>query len=203
MKRVYLFLFLILCVIAGSFLGRQATHQVLPAYTSTNQNAIPSAMPSTMHTIQNSTVGMPITLEIPKIHVNAQIEKVGLDAQQRMDIPKTNQDVGWYSLGFKPGDNGNAVIDGHFDTVTGAPAVFYTIPKLENGDSIIVTDTEKHKYTFLVSKKLTYQYNQVPMQKVFGPSNTPHVNLITCGGTWDKNAKNYSERTVVSADLQR
>src|SRR5258708_18541677 len=83
-------------------------------------------------------VGVPIELQIPKIQVNAYVEEVGLDAQKRMDIPTKVIDVAWYKLGYKPGEKGSAVIDGHYDTVTGAGAVFYNLGKLTSGDNVVV-----------------------------------------------------------------
>src|SRR5260221_1494026 len=56
-------------------------------------------------------VGIPVEMRIPKLHMDAQIESVGLDSHQRMDVPKKVNDVAWYNLGSKPGEKGSAVID--------------------------------------------------------------------------------------------
>ncbi len=119
-----------------------------------------------------------------------------------MDIPKKAADVGWFSLGFKPGEVGNAVIDGHLDTQTGAPAVFYDLKSLVVGDQIQVTDQAGKQYNFKVTQIQNYPFDQVPLQSVFGNSSRPHLNLITCQGTWDTQNKNYSQRTVVYTELE-
>src|SRR5258706_13470773 len=52
---------------------------------------------------------IPEVLEIPSIHVNAHVESIGLDpTQKRMGNPVDTRDVGWYALGFLPGQNGSA-----------------------------------------------------------------------------------------------
>ncbi len=139
----------------------------------------------------------PQTLVIPKIGVEAQVESVAEDESGRMDVPKEVYNVGWYSLGFKPGENGNAVLAGHFDTQTGAPAVFYYLGNLAVGDEVIVRDKTGKKLSFTVTKKVSYPFDQVPLDEIFGESDKPGLNLITCAGTWDVGSRNYSNRTVV------
>ena len=145
--------------------------------------------------------GVPVRIGIPKINVSAVVESVGMDAKGRMDVPKNAVDTAWYSPGYKPGMPGSAVIDGHLDRVTGAPAVFWNIKKLVPGDVIRVSEDNGKIYTFAVLRVVHYPYNAFPMQEVFGASQTPMLNLVTCNGVWDKNTKNYSDRLVVYSKL--
>lgn len=147
-------------------------------------------------------IGNPIILSIPKFNVTATIESVGLDSKNRMDIPKNFNNVAWYSLGFQPGEKGSAVIDGHVDTPTGAPAVFAQIATLQQGDSITVQDSYNKTHSFTVIKVVTYPYDTLPLQMIFNSTDKPRLNLITCAGKWDRIAKNYSERTVVFAEKE-
>lgn len=161
-------------------------------------------VPTTAQVIQKKeeSVGNPVRLSIPKYHVTAAIESVGLDSKKRMDIPRNFNDVAWYNLGFKPGQKGSAVIDGHVDTPTGAPAVFATIASLQSGDYIQVIDSQDKTYTFTVTTVVTYPFDQLPLEKIFNTTDKPRLNLITCAGTWDKLNKNYSDRTVVYAEVE-
>ncbi len=148
-----------------------------------------------------SLISFPSTLEIPKLGVAANVEQVGLDSQGRMDVPKNVDNVAWYNLGVKPGERGNAVIDGHFDKVTGAPAVFYKLNSMVPGDEILSIDEEGKKYTYKVTDVKTYPYDKLPLQQVFGDTSKFMLNLITCGGEWNTAAQNYSNRTVVYSEL--
>lgn len=139
----------------------------------------------------------PQNLSIPKIGVDALIESVGEDAQGKMDVPKDVFNAGWYNLGFKPGEKGNAVLAGHLDTSSGAPAVFYNIGSLKPGDQVIVTDKKGKQITFEVTDVKTFAFDKVPLNEIFGPSDKPKLNLITCVGVWDIGTRNYSERLVV------
>jgi sortase (surface protein transpeptidase) len=146
--------------------------------------------------------GIPIRLNIPKLGVTANVEAVALDIKNNMDVPQKVEDVGWYKLGVKPGEKGNAVIDGHYDDITGAPVVFYNLASLQVGDSIETVDNNGKKLTFIVQKKANYAYNQFPLLEVFGQSNGKNLNLITCSGTWDKNNKTYADRLVIYSTLK-
>jgi LPXTG-site transpeptidase (sortase) family protein len=108
--------------------------------------------------------------------------------------------VAWYNLGFKPGQTGNAVFAGHFDKPDGSPSIFYKLGSLEKGDLIEVQDSSGSK-EFKVTEVRVVDLASFPLQEVFGEVNKKQVNLITCGGVWDKQKKEYSERTVVFSEL--
>src|SRR5438309_658887 len=69
---------------------------------------------------------LPVRLVIPAIQVDASVEQVGRTPDGAMDVPKESNDVGWYKLGFRPGEQGNAVMAGHLDTATDR-AVFWDL----------------------------------------------------------------------------
>src|SRR5258708_677174 len=51
---------------------------------------------------------------IPRIGVDAAIEPVGRDSLVAMSSPSSLDTVGWFNLRPKPGEAGDAVLDGHF-----------------------------------------------------------------------------------------
>jgi sortase (surface protein transpeptidase) len=206
MKKITLIF--ILLIFSGIGFGFTAKH-FLAASTTQKQVLLPTIVeitPTTTETVENKkqanlTSDIPQTLRIPKISLQAPIESVGLDTERKMDVPKNSDDVGWYDLQNKPGEPGNAVIDGHLDKASGAPAAFWNLHKLDVGDKIIVTDAKGNALTFSVIRKATYNYDTFPIAEVFGPSSKKLLNLISCAGAWDKTAHNYSERTVIYSQL--
>lgn len=166
-------------------------HQLTQQTISPTSTAVPTPTPA-----------VPRLVQIPKLGISATIQPVGMDDAGKMGVPSTWTDVGWYQLGFKPGEKGSAVLDGHLDDTSGAPAVFWYIKDLQPGDQIIVTDNNNAQYTFVVKQTTSYPYNGAPMQQIFDTTDKPRLNLITCDGTWDRATHNYSNRTVVYAVLQ-
>lgn len=144
----------------------------------------------------------PIRLIIPSISVDTTVEHVGRDTKGNMDVPKNAGNVAWYSLGARPGELGNSVIAGHYDTNLGLPAVFYNLKKMKVGDEVIVLGEGDTKYTFVVKAIERVNVNNPPLAKIFGPSNKPNLNLITCEGVWNKKTRSYEQRLVIFTELK-
>jgi sortase (surface protein transpeptidase) len=147
----------------------------------------------------DASIGMPIRLAIPAIHVDAAIEQAGLSASGAMEEPSSPDLVAWYTLGPRPGEPGNAVIAGHVDWTTRL-AVFWHLRDLRPGDTVRVAGDDGVTRTFIVTRTTAYPRDQVPLIDVFGPASGAHLNLITCAGEFDASSHQYEETLVVSAD---
>lgn len=162
---------------------------------------VPKELPAATSAPAETTL-IPARLRIPKIKVDTTVEKVGNDDKGRMDVPKGVLNTGWYEPGYKPGMLGSAVIAAHFDTPSGGPGPFYDIGKLEAGDTIEVEGENGKTLTFEVIDTQKHKDATFPIQEVFLAKDKRRLNLITCSGTWDSSAKNYSDRLVVYSVLK-
>lgn len=140
----------------------------------------------------------PVRLKIPKIHVDSVIEQVGVTSTGEMGVPQNVAHVGWFDLGPRPGEMGSAVIAGHFNGEDGAAGVFTQLYKLEKGDKVYVKNSDGKSLMFVVQRVLTYDPGYADV--VFSPSDSAHLNLITCDGVWNSDQKRYSKRLVVFTD---
>ncbi|MGI8912404.1 MAG: class F sortase [Chloroflexota bacterium] len=143
---------------------------------------------------------VPTHISIPSIGVDAPVEQVGLTADRAVENPSQWMDAAWYKLGFQPGAIGNAALIGHLDSTTG-PAVFWRVGQLQPGAKVILDDGTT-TLTFLVEGVGTCPSNSCPMQQIYGPSDAPRLNLVTCAGDWNPQARSYSERLMVYTVLQ-
>lgn len=150
--------------------------------------------------LSTNQVELPKNMTIEKLDVKSKVEQVGLDKKGAMGTPKNEQQVGWYKFGPRPGDVGNAVIDGHTDTKTG-PAVFYQLHELKKGDTVKIKDASGRTLVFRVKKLVEYGHLDAPLEKIFGASDQRNLNLITCIGTFDANEGTYDNRLVVFTEL--
>lgn len=152
----------------------------------------------------NVSLGFPTTLMIPKINVNAPVEKKGLAADGTIDVPKGPSAVAWYQYGPRPGDAGSAVITGHFGPWrTGASSVFDDLDQLNKGDMIYVKDSKGNELAFKVREIKTYSKDAPASEisRIFNENHGAHLNLITCQGTWLATQQTYTDRLVVFTDL--
>lgn len=161
-------------------------------------------------TIQNFTyhevpkvalaAGLPKRITIPAIEVNSVIQSVGVTISGEMGTPNNTIDVGWFRLGPRPGEKGNAVIAGHVDDANGFPGVFANLYKLKKGDTLYIEDASGITYTFTV--RGSYRYDPGFAEDVFSPTNDiTGLNLITCDGSWDTTTNSFRKRLVVFAEI--
>ena len=150
-----------------------------------------------------SPVGRPVRLKIPGINVDTVLESVGLTSQGAVDVPKGPTNAAWFDLGPRPGDNGSAVITGHYGLwKNGEESVFNDLNKLRKGDKLYVEDDKGVIISFVVRESRRYDPN-ADASDVFGSNDgLAHLNLITCEGVWDKVSKSYSIRLVVFTDKE-
>ena len=119
---------------------------------------------------------------------------------KKEEVPKNVKELGWYGKGFKPGELGRAVLSGHVTSKLGLPAVFKDLKKMKIGDEFILNGADNKKMVFKVIEINIYDYETAPLEKVFGKSEMPLVNLITCDtGVWLGNS--YQDRLVVTGVL--
>lgn len=147
--------------------------------------------------------GLPVRLKIPKINVDAAVDPMGTTPSGAMEIPSGSKNVGWYKFGPHPGDNGSAVIDGHYGRwKNGEGSVFDDLNNLEKGDILYIDDEKGATTTFVVRESRKYDPNADASDIFESSDGKAHLNLITCEGIWDKASKSYSQRLVVFTDKE-
>ena len=143
---------------------------------------------------------VPYRIRIPALGIDTVVESVGVTASGLMDVPSNIWDAGWLETGAKPGAAGQAIIDGHLDSVRGS-AVFSDLHRLQPGDRVYVSDAAGHEAAFSVTALQVEPLDGFPTLRVFGPAKGRLLNLITCAGHFDPVRRTYDHRLVVSATL--
>lgn len=142
----------------------------------------------------------PSRLIIPDIGVNAFMESRGLTKDNAVDVPKSLWNVSWFNKSSKPGSPGPAMIVGHYSSY--GRAVFANLHKLKVGQKIVVRDDSNQVYTYAVKSIDSYPQAEVPMAELLGDKQSkPRLALITCGGQYIKGAHDFTNRTVIRAEI--
>ncbi|CAM5411954.1 class F sortase [Streptomyces spiroverticillatus] len=144
----------------------------------------------------------PTRVIIPTIAVDAPLMGLATDQDGQLAAPPDSDRnlAGWYQDGTPPGSIGTAILAGHVDTATG-PAAFYALGALHKGDTIHIPRTDGITGIFTVDAVEVHPIDDFPDTQVYGPSSTPQLRLITCGGGYDKKARRYLGNVVVYAHL--
>ena len=144
----------------------------------------------------------PRYLKIDKLNLMARIIPVGKTKDGALDAPSTAWDVGWYTYGGQPGQEGAMLIDGHVNDSFNTPGIFAGLNTLEKGDLMTVERGDGNIYTYRVALVEIKPVAQVDMNRLLTPINKDRqgLNLITCGGTYNRKTGTYSDRVLVFAE---
>ena len=168
------------------------------------QNQTPEPMLTTTPTKLVRAAGIPSTIKIPTIQVDAAIDMVGTTPAGDMEAPKSPMVTGWYKSGPRPGTVGSAVIAGHYgDSSSKVKSAFDNLNNLKIGDEITISDDANETFTFVVTKTLILGRNDSSQDVFTSDDGESHLNLITCHGAWEQSEQTYSDRFIVYTNLKR
>jgi hypothetical protein len=146
---------------------------------------------------QAAGIAAPVHLTIPVIGVDTRLVRLGLNDDGTVEVPSVPETAGWFDLGTVPGRRGSAVILGHVDSVDG-PAVFAGLSTLRPADRVQVVLSDDGVVAFEVTGVETYANADFPAERVYaGSRRSRTLNLVTCGGEYDRERGGYQSNVVV------
>lgn len=197
MQKVFISSTILLLTLSATFI-------LLYLFTPHQPRALPpvAVVTRSLHdATPGAVISPPVRLTVANIRVNALVNPVGLTKVGDMDIDSNAEEVAWYKSGPKPGEEGSAVIAGHYGWKDGVPSVFNDLNRLHKGDKISTTDDGGRVKTFIVTRTEIYTPHQDATYIFKSDDGRAHLNLVTCQGSWNNSAQTYSERLVVFTDL--
>jgi len=142
----------------------------------------------------------PVRVQIPAIGVDSALMQLGLRADGSLQVPPVGFPAGWYTGAPTPGERGPAILAGHVDW-GGQPGVFYHLRDLQPDAQVTVTRQDGTAAVFRVMQVKEYPKDEFPTDVVYGDLDHAGLRLITCGGSFDRQARSYDDNIVVFADL--
>lgn len=129
----------------------------------------------------------------------APVQRFGLDAFGRLEVPQDAQHVGWNpAYSALPGEGGSTFFAAHFE-YAGQSGVFNRIAKLKPGDSVEVGLSDGRTVSYRVTSALDYNLAAIDMGAILrGREGRESITLMTCSGP--PNAEGYPQRTVILAE---
>lgn len=139
-------------------------------------------------------------LQVPSVRIDAPVETRGINGRGEMEDPAGKDAVAWYNFSEFPGFGGNAVFSGHVDWFTGELGVFGRVKELKDGDEIVVKLSDGMEIKYEVVSSTLYESSKAPVEQIVGRTDKDSITFITCEGTFDRGAQDYSHRRVVRAE---
>lgn len=141
----------------------------------------------------------PKLISMPSIKTKGFFQNVSVDQRKEVGVPNNIHLAGWFIKSSIPGEKGLSVVDGHVDGKND-PGIFKNLGKLKKGATFEIEYGSGDKQKFKVMTITTINKNEAP-SVLFSqdPTQTSQLNLITCGGSYDKKARHYNDRIIVSS----
>lgn len=197
-------------LVAASMAGVVVTAGLLPAVSgpvgsvpggSVSPAVPPGVRPAADRRLPQSASELrarPVSFAIPALDLAGPLGELSRADNGELLAPDDSGLAGWYTGGVVPGDVGPAVIGGHVDSRQG-PGVFFALRSLRPGDVVRVTRSDGRVVRFAVTAVREVPKAQFPTEAVYAPTARPELRLITCGGRFDRAARNYEDNVVVDA----
>ncbi|MGH9069375.1 MAG: class F sortase [Acidimicrobiales bacterium] len=147
---------------------------------------------------------MPVSVSIPAIHVQSNLQVVGLNSNGTIQVPQPGphyNEAAWYKYSPTPGQVGPSIIEGHIDSAAEGPSVFFRLGALKPGEKVDVTLADKTVAVFTITGVRQYRKAAFPTATVYGNTNFAALRLLSCGGSFDHATGHYLSNTVVFASL--
>lgn len=144
----------------------------------------------------------PKRIQIPRLGVDGCIVQVGIDQNGAIAVPNNIYTAAWYVKSTLPGQPGLSIIDGHISGYYNQDAIFQHLDRLRAGDTLSVTLGSGRVLRYQVTKEQSVPLaDAVSVLLAKEPTIASQLNLITCGGQYNKQTKLYDHRIIVSAKL--
>lgn len=183
--------------------NRQDTGRKAEVITTTTDNPSESKPAASAYAWRGDKAD-PKKIIIPAAGVDAFIQNMGVDQHKEVAAPSNIHLAGWFVNSVRPGQRGLSIIDGHVNGRTDKNAVFANLAKLRQGDTFSVVKGDDSVLEYTVMSTQTIELAKVPdVLYSQDPKVSSQLNLITCGGTFDRGTREYASRTVVTAALQK
>ncbi len=141
----------------------------------------------------------PKKIIIPSLGIDNYIQNVGVDQNSEIAVPNNVHMAGWFVDSVRPGDKGLSIIDGHLDG-RARDGIFANLTQLEQGAQFTIEFGDGSTRTFVVKSVQSVDLNEAAdVLYSQDPSISNQLNLITCGGNFDRDSRLYDKRVIVVA----
>ncbi len=142
----------------------------------------------------------PSRLVAADVGLDLRVVPEGVDADGNMALPTDLAEIGWYQYASGlDAERGAVVLAGHVDTLEGGVGPLVRLKQARPGQLVQVTGADGVQRSFVVTEVENIQKGERSLDSVFDAEGEYRLVIITCGGTFDRAARSYTENVVVTA----
>lgn len=142
----------------------------------------------------------PVAVSVPSLGIALDVVPVTLADDGSMELPEQPSTAGWYRWGSDPQSaTGTTVVAAHVDSARYGLGPFSELKNVAIGETIEVALTDGTTVAYRVDEVWSVGKAALPLDDLFDRDGARRLALITCGGTFDRNAFRYSDNVVAIA----
>jgi len=143
----------------------------------------------------------PKRIQLSTIQTEGFVQAVGVDQHKQIAVPGNIHIAGWFKDSVLPGEQGLSIIDGHVDGRKEL-GIFKRLSELKQNDEFTVEMGDNSTKTFRVARVVSIETKDAA-DVLFSqdPSIKNQLNLITCGGNFNQQSRQYEKRIVAISEL--
>jgi sortase (surface protein transpeptidase) len=143
----------------------------------------------------------PKKIIIPTLGIDNYLQNVGVDQSKQVATPTNIYLAGWFADSVRPGEKGLSIIDGHLNGHR-KDGIFVSLEKITKGTTYSIEFGDGSTKQFeVVDIKTAELEDAAGVLFSQDPNIRNQLNLVTCGGTFDRQARLYNKRVIVVSEL--
>lgn len=143
----------------------------------------------------------PARVIVESLGIDMPVEPHGLEPDGQMSLPESPFDAAWYEFGSAPNSRtGNTIIAAHVDDRVEGVGPFARLRTVPVGTVVSVIDEDGVRHTYEVRSVEKLDKGAVPWQRYFQTFGPERLVLVTCGGDFVEEIRNYTDNYIVTAE---
>lgn len=146
-----------------------------------------------------ATTPAPTQLRVPSLDLEMKVVPVGVEQKGDMELPRSVFEAGWYEFGSRPADGrGSTLVAAHVDSYADGLGPFARLRRVKRDAAVQLTTQDGTVHRYRVQSVRSVARDQLTSLAVFERDGSARLNLLTCGGRYDRDT-GYSDNVVVTA----
>lgn len=150
----------------------------------------------------------PKWLTVDVVGLRIPVDPVGVVTEGRLagqlELPPDPARIGWYRFGPAPSSaHGSVVVGGHLDSRRYGVGPLVRLRRVRPGATVTVEDSRGGIRRYRVTDVRRLAKRTLPVRELFDRDGPAKLQVVTCGGAFDRRRGGYQENLVVTARAVR
>lgn len=143
----------------------------------------------------------PTRVVVPALGIDMPVEPHGVDGAGQMSLPENIFTAGWYESGSSPNRAvGSTVIAAHVDSRVQGVGPFAALRTATPGTEVTIADAAGDTHTYRVVSVVKLEKTTIDWSEYVTLTGEPELILVTCGGAFIEDVRNYTDNYIVTAE---